>query len=63
MRLYMDVIPKADDAYVRELIEIGQRDLNAAGITCVHSDDLKVIAGWIPFTSSTCSGRWRRRGS
>ena len=48
MRLYMDVIPKADDAYVRELIEIGQRDLNAAGITCVHSDDLKVIAGVDP---------------
>ena len=48
MRLYMDVIPKADDNYVRELIEIGQRDLNAAGITCVHSDDLKVIAGVDP---------------
>ena len=48
MRLYMDVLPKADDAYVRELIEIGQRDLNAAGITCVHSDDLKVIAGVDP---------------
>ena len=48
MRLYMDVVPKADDSYVRELIEIGQRDLNAAGITCVHSDDLKVIAGMDP---------------
>ena len=47
-RLYMEVFPKADDAYVRELIEIGQRDLNAAGITCVHSDDLKVIAGMDP---------------
>lgn len=48
MRLYMEAFPKADDAYVRELIEIGQRDLNAAGITCVHSDDLKVIAGMDP---------------
>ena len=47
-RLYMEIFPKADDAYVRELIEIGQRDLNAAGITCVHSDDLKVIAGMDP---------------
>src|SRR5699024_12332395 len=27
-RLYMEIFPKADDAYVRELIEIGQRDLN-----------------------------------
>ena len=48
MRLYMDVLPRADDSYVRELVEIGQRDLNAAGITCVHSDDLKVIAGMDP---------------
>ena len=48
MRLYMEVLPKADDAYVRELMKIGQRDLNAAGITCVHSDDLKVIAGVDP---------------
>ena len=48
MRLYMDVLPKADDAYVRELVEIGQKGLNAAGITCVHSDDLKVIAGVDP---------------
>ena len=47
-RLYMDVLPQADDVYVRELIRLGQRDLNAAGITCVHSDDLKVIAGVDP---------------
>ena len=47
-RLYMEIFPKADDAYVRELIEIGQRDLNAAGITCVNSDDFRAIAGVDP---------------
>lgn len=41
LRLYMDVIPQVDGAFVRELIGEGQRNLNAAGITCVHSDDLK----------------------
>ena len=30
------------------LIRLGQRDLNAAGITCVNSDDLKAIAGVDP---------------
>ncbi|MEQ2456108.1 amidohydrolase [Flavonifractor hominis] len=47
-RLYMDVLPQADDAYVRELIQEGQRELNAAGITCIHSDDLMAIAGMDP---------------
>jgi len=47
-RLYMKVLPQADDAYVKELIRLGQRDLNAAGITCVNSDDLKAIAGVDP---------------
>ena len=47
-RLYMDVLPQADDAYVKELIRIGQRDLNAAGITCVNSDDFRAIAGVDP---------------
>ena len=47
-RLYMDVLPQADDAYVKQLIREGQRELNAAGITCVHSDDLKVVAGVDP---------------
>ena len=47
-RLYMDVLPQADDAYVKELIAIGQRDLNAAGITCVNSDDFRAIAGVDP---------------
>ena len=47
-RLYMDVLPQADDAYVRQLITEGQRALNAAGITCVHSDDLMAIAGMDP---------------
>jgi len=44
----MKVLPQADDAYVKELIRLGQRDLNAAGITCVNSDDLKAIAGVDP---------------
>ena len=48
LRLYMEVLPRQDDAFVRELIRIGQRDVNAAGITCVHSDDLKVIGGMGP---------------
>ena len=47
-RLYMDVLPQADDAYVKQLIREGQRELNAAGITCVHSDDLMAIAGMDP---------------
>lgn len=48
LRLYMEVFPKEDDDFVRELIRIGQRDLNAAGFTCVHSDDLKMIGGMDP---------------
>lgn len=48
LRLYMEVFPKQDDAFVRELIRVGQRDMNAAGITCVHSDDLKMIGGMDP---------------
>lgn len=47
-RLYMDVLPQADDGYVRELIQESQRELNAAGITCIHSDDLMAIAGMDP---------------
>ena len=47
-RIYMDIFPKTDDAYVKDLIRIGQKGLNAAGITCVHSDDLKVVAGVDP---------------
>ena len=47
-RLYMDVLPQADDAYVRQLIREGQKELNAAGITCIHSDDLMAIAGMDP---------------
>lgn len=47
-RLYMDVLPQADDAYVKQLIQEGQKELNAAGITCVHSDDLMAIAGMDP---------------
>ena len=48
MRLYREVIPKADRAYIRELFLSGQRALNSAGITCVHSDDLKVLSGVDP---------------
>ena len=48
LRLYMDVFPKQDDDFVRALIRVGQRDMNAAGITCVHSDDLKMIGGMDP---------------
>ena len=47
-RLYMDVLPQADDVYVKQLIREGQKELNAAGITCVHSDDLMAIAGMDP---------------
>lgn len=49
MRLYMNVIPRMDAAFVRSLIDQGQADLNACGITCVHSDDLKVIPGMDPY--------------
>lgn len=45
MRLYMEVIPQMDGDFVRELVMEGQRALNQCGITCVHSDDLKVIPG------------------
>ncbi len=48
MRLYMEVIPPMDDAFVRELVRIAQADLNAAGITCVHTDDLCTIPGMDP---------------
>lgn len=47
-RLYMDVLPPASDGEVCELIEEAQRDLNAAGITCVNSDDLEAIGGIDP---------------
>ena len=47
-RLYKDVLPQADDAYVKDLIQLGQRDLNAAGITCVNTDDFKVVSGLDP---------------
>ncbi|MEG2119454.1 MAG: amidohydrolase family protein, partial [Pseudoflavonifractor sp.] len=53
LRLYMDVIPEMDEGSVRDLIEVGQRSLNAAGITCVHSDDLQVIAGMDPINLVT----------
>lgn len=48
MRLYMEVIPPESDREVKEMIRRGARDLNAAGITCVHSDDLQVLSGMDP---------------
>lgn len=49
MHLYSDVLPAANDQAVRSLILLAQRDLNAAGITCVNSDDLRTIPGVDPF--------------
>lgn len=48
MRLYRKVIPDVKNSDIREMMLKAQRDLNAAGITCVHSDDLKVIPGVDP---------------
>ncbi len=48
MRLYMEIIPAEDDGEIKEMIRKGARDLNAAGITCVHSDDLQVLSGVTP---------------
>lgn len=50
VHLYNRVIPAAEDQAVRELILLAQKDLNAAGITCVHTDDLQSIAGVDPFS-------------
>ena len=49
VHLYREVVPPEDDRSVREMILLAQRDLNAAGITCVHTDDLRTIAGLDPF--------------
>ena len=49
IHLYDRVIPAANDQAVRGLVELAQRDLNAAGITCVHTDDLQSIPGVDPF--------------
>lgn len=48
MRLYMEVIPDMSAEDIRTLVRKGQHDLNAHGITCTHSDDLKVIPGYDP---------------
>lgn len=45
MMLYTKVMPPISEADVRNIILEAQRDLNAAGLTCVHSHDLRVIAG------------------
>lgn len=49
LHIYNQVIPPTTDQEVKELIQLAQRDLNAAGITCVHTDDLRIIAGMDPF--------------
>lgn len=49
LHLYSDVLPAANDDAVRNLILLAQRELNAAGITCVNSDDLRTIPGVDPF--------------
>ena len=48
MRLYMEIIPPESDQEIRDMIRRGAADLNAAGITCVHSDDLQVLSGTSP---------------
>ena len=48
MRLYMEVIPPESGREIKEMIRQGAADLNAAGITCVHSDDLQVLSGTTP---------------
>ena len=48
MRLYMEIIPPENDQEIRDMIRSGAADLNAAGITCVHSDDLQVLSGTSP---------------
>ena len=48
MRLYMEIIPPESDQEIRDMIRSGAADLNAAGITCVHSDDLQVLSGTSP---------------
>ena len=48
MRLYTEIIPAESDGEVKEMLLRGARDLNAAGVTCVHSDDLQVLSGMDP---------------
>ena len=62
MRLYMQVVPDMDAAFVRELVLQGQRDLNACGITCTHSDDLKVIPGFDPIALIGLFREMEKRG-
>lgn len=48
MRLYMKVVPSLTDEDVKQLIRRGQQAANAAGLTCVHSDDLQTLPGVDP---------------
>ena len=40
-QLYMKVLPGLNDDYIKSMIKVGQRDLNACGITCVHTEDFR----------------------
>lgn len=62
MRLYMEVIPDMDEAELRGLILKGAADLNACGITCTHSDDLKVIPGYDPIDLVALFRKLEKRG-
>lgn len=45
---YLDVMPPAGDAEIRRLVRLAQRDMNAAGIVGIHSDDLQSVPGVAP---------------
>ena len=46
-QLYMKLLPGLNDDYIKSLIQFGQKELNANGITCVHPEDFKSLP--IPF--------------
>lgn len=48
MRLYLEIIPPESEEEIQTMIRRGAAELNAAGITCVHSDDLQVLPGVHP---------------
>lgn len=62
LHLYSDVLPAANDQAVRSLILLAQRELNAAGVTCVNSDDLRTIPGVDPFRLIQVFREMERRG-
>ena len=48
VRLYRQVLLQKSDGEIREMIRRGAADLNAAGITCVNTDDLHALPGVEP---------------